>query len=101
MMLTEYIFWTAGLLFAVASVLALIKIITGPTILDRIVASDKLVTTLMLAVGAEMVYNRHTNTIVLMIALAATSFLGTVMVARHVRRRENEQITANGKRVSE
>ncbi|HUH53872.1 MAG TPA: monovalent cation/H+ antiporter complex subunit F [Microbacteriaceae bacterium] len=88
-MQTDIIFIGAGVLFALAAIFALVHIMLGPTLLDRMVASDMLVTTLMLAVGAEMVYHRHTNTIVLMVALAATSFLATVMVARHVRKRDS------------
>lgn len=77
--------------FTVAGLLALIRIVTGPTILDRIVATDMLLTTLMLAVGAEMVVNSHTDTIPLMVVLAATSVFATIMVARYVKRRNNSQ----------
>lgn len=78
-----------GASFAFAALVALVRVIMGPTILDRMVASDVLVTTLMLIVGAEMVINRHTNTIVLMILLASTSVFATIMVAKYVRRRED------------
>lgn len=94
-MLDTFVWWVtliAGIGFAVAAVLALLRVMYGPTILDRIVASDVLVTTLMLAVGAEMVINQHTNSIGLMVVLAATSVLATIMVATYVRRRsETEQ----------
>lgn len=76
-----------GASFAFAALVALYRVIVGPTILDRMVASDVFVTTLMLIVGAEMVLNRHTNTIVLMVLFASTSVFATIMVAKHVRRR--------------
>lgn len=78
-----------GASFAFAALVALYRVIVGPTILDRMIASDVFVTTLMLIVGAEMILNRHTNTIVLMIIFASTSVFATIMVAKHVRRRED------------
>lgn len=92
-MLDNVVWWItlcAGIGFALTALFALIRIIIGPTILDRMVASDVLVTTLMLTVGAEMVINRHSNTVGLMVLLAATSVLATIMVARYVRRRQDD-----------
>ncbi|MBK0419235.1 sodium:proton antiporter [Leucobacter sp. CSA1] len=77
----------AALGIAATALCALVRIIQGPTILDRMIASDVLLTTLMLAVGAEMVVRGHTETIPLMIAIAATSVFATITVARYVKRR--------------
>ncbi len=71
----------------VTAVMALVRIVRGPTILDRMVASDVLLTTLVLAIGSNMVLQGHTVGIVLMAAIAATSVLATIVVARYVRRR--------------
>lgn len=90
--ISTWITLAAGAGFAIAAVLALIRVIFGPTILDRMVASDVLVTTLMLVVGTEMVINKHTTTIGLMILLAATSVLATIMVAIYVRRRQGRPV---------
>jgi multicomponent Na+:H+ antiporter subunit F len=59
----------------------------GPSILDRMIASDMLLTTIICAMGAEMIYNSHTRNLTAMIVLAATAFLGAVVVARYVSRR--------------
>lgn len=69
------------------AIMALVRIVRGPTILDRMVASDVLLTTLVLAIGSNMVVQGHTVGIVLMAAIAATSVLATIVVARYVRRR--------------
>jgi multicomponent Na+:H+ antiporter subunit F len=74
----------AGALFAAAAVGAVIRIVRGPTILDRMLASDVLLTTLLLVVGAEMVLNGHTRTIPVMLVLAGTAAFSTVAVARYV-----------------
>jgi len=78
--------WIAGSLFFATALLALYRVIAGPSIVDRIIASDVLLTTLILVVGAEMVANQHTRTIPLMVVLAATAILGTVSVARFITR---------------
>lgn len=66
---------------------AVARIVMWPTILDRMIASDVLLTTLMLAVGADMVLRGHTDSIPLMTVIAATAVLATIVVARYVRRR--------------
>lgn len=78
------IYLVTGLLFAAAAFLAVARIIRGPSILDRVIASDVLLTTLTLVVGSEMVINGHTRTIPLMVVLAATAVFSTIAVARYV-----------------
>ena len=42
----------AGILFGVSAVLAVFRIIRGPSVLDRVIASDVLVATIMCVLGA-------------------------------------------------
>lgn len=72
---------------SLTALFALVRVVRGPTILDRMIASDVLLTTLMLAVGADMIFRGHTDTIPLMTVIAATSIFATITVARYVRRR--------------
>lgn len=76
----------------VTAVFAIIRIVRGPTILDRMVASDVLLTTLLIVAGADMVLRRHTENIPLMTAVAATAVLATIAVARYVRRRAERPV---------
>jgi len=78
--------WISGILFFLAALLALYRVIRGPSIVDRVIASDVLLTTLILVAGAEMVANQHTRTIPLMVVLSATAILSTVSVARFITR---------------
>lgn len=71
---------------ALTAIAAIIRIVRGPTILDRMVASDVLLTTLMLAVGADMALRGHSDSIPIMVAIGATAVLATIVVARYVRR---------------
>lgn len=97
MMSTESILMIlAAIGFTITALLTLVRIVIGPTILDRMVASDVLVTTLMIAVGADMVMRGHTDNIALMVILAATVVFGTVMVALYVRRRRNVAVSEKG-----
>lgn len=77
----------AGIGLTATALMALVRIVRGPTILDRMVASDVLLTTLMLAVGADMVVRHHTASIPLMTVIAATATFATIVVARFVKRR--------------
>ena len=84
--MNEWVFLAFGLMLTAAAGMALYRIARGPSILDRMIASDMLLTTMICAMGAEMVYNSHTRSLPAMLVLAATAFLGAVVVARYVSR---------------
>ncbi|MGO2746646.1 monovalent cation/H+ antiporter complex subunit F [Microbacterium sp.] len=75
--------------FSVAAVLTVIRIIRGPSILDRAVASDVLLTEVMCVIGAEMAINGHTRSIPVLLIIAAVGVFGSIAVARYVARRDN------------
>ena len=75
-------------IFAVAAVLTLWRIVRGPSILDRAVASDVLLTELMCVLGAEMAINQHTRTLPVLLVIAAVGVFGSISIARFVARRD-------------
>lgn len=75
--------------FGLAAVLALIRIVRGPSILDRAVASDVLLTEVMCVIGAEIAINGHTRNIPVLLIIAAVGVFGSIAVARFVARRDN------------
>lgn len=81
------------------AICALFRVVRGPTILDRMIASDVILTTLMLAVGTDMVVRNHTNTIALMTVIAATATFATIVVALYVKRRARRTPTATPQEV--
>ena len=83
----------AGAVFAAAAAATVVRIVRGPTILDRMLASDVLVTIVLLVVGAEMVVNRHTGSIPIMIVLAGSAAFSTVAVARYVSKQDHHERT--------
>ncbi|REJ06760.1 sodium:proton antiporter [Microbacterium bovistercoris] len=75
--------------FGIAAVLTLIRIVRGPSILDRAVASDVLLTEVMCVLGAEMAINGHTRNIPVLLVIAMVGVFGSIAVARFVARRDN------------
>lgn len=75
--------------FGLAAILAVIRIVRGPSILDRAVASDVLLTEVMCVIGAEMAINGHTRNIPVLLIIAAIGVFGSIAVARFVARRDN------------
>lgn len=83
---TVVVAWAVGFLLFLDVILTLIKLVRGPSVLNRALASDLLVSTLICAIGAEMVIRRHDSTLPILITLALLAFVGTVAVARFVAR---------------
>ena len=77
------------IVFVVAAVLTVWRIVVGPSILDRAVASDVLMTEVMCVLGAEMAINHHTRTLPVLLIIAAVGVFGSIAVARFVARKDN------------
>ena len=75
--------------FAAAALLTVWRIIRGPSILDRAVASDVLLTLVMCALGAEMAINHHTRSLPILLIIAAVGVFGSISIARFVARKDN------------
>lgn len=87
--------WAVIALLSAGAIVAVVRIVRGPGLLDRMIASDVLLTTVVLAVGAEMVVNDHRNSILLMIAITAVAAFATVAVARTVSKQDRSGDEAN------
>jgi multicomponent Na+:H+ antiporter subunit F len=79
----------AGLLMGAGAIGAIVRIIRGPSALDRIIASDVLVATAICAIGAEMAINGHTDTMPVLLGLALFGIVGSVSVARFLASRDD------------
>lgn len=77
-----------GVLFSAGGVAALYRVIRGPSLLDRVIASDVFVVTIMCVLGAEMAFNQHTETLPVLLVLAAFAFLGSVSFARFMAKQD-------------
>lgn len=80
--------WVIAIVFAASALVTLWRIVVGPSILDRAVAADVLLTLVMCALGAEMAVNHHTRTLPVLLIIAAVGVFGSISIARWVARRD-------------
>ncbi|WP_131106281.1 monovalent cation/H+ antiporter complex subunit F [Ornithinimicrobium sufpigmenti] len=78
--------WAIGGLLFLSALLSLIRITLGPSVLDRVVASDVLVSIVVCALGAYAALTDAWTTLPLLISLSLVGFMGSVAVARFVAR---------------
>ena len=64
--------------------LAVFRIVRGPTILDRMIGSDLVLTTVLVVIAVAMAVRRDLTAIPVLVVIAATSVFATVAVARAV-----------------
>jgi multicomponent Na+:H+ antiporter subunit F len=64
--------------------LAVFRIVRGPTILDRMIGSDMVLTTVLVVIAAAMVLRQDLTGIPVLVVISATSVFATVAVARAV-----------------
>ncbi|PWU51097.1 cation:proton antiporter [Micromonospora globispora] len=76
-------------LLSVTALLALARIYRGPSLLDRVVGADLLLSTMLGAVGAEAAVNRHATTLPVLVVLSLLGFVGSVAMVRFAVREES------------
>ncbi|GHJ16191.1 MULTISPECIES: monovalent cation/H+ antiporter complex subunit F [unclassified Micromonospora] len=75
-------------LLTVAGGLTLLRIIRGPSILDRAVATDVLLAVAVAAIATEAAYSRDATALPVLVVLAVVGFVGSVSVARFAARKD-------------
>lgn len=73
---------TVTVLLSVTAVLALVRIVRGPSLLDRVVGSEVLLAVIVAAVGTEAAINRHATTLPVLVVLSLLGFAGSVSIVR-------------------
>jgi multicomponent Na+:H+ antiporter subunit F len=73
-----------AVLLTVAGGLTLIRIVRGPSTLDRIVATDVLLAITVIAIAAEAAYSKDATALPVLVVLSLLGFTGSVVVARFV-----------------
>jgi multicomponent Na+:H+ antiporter subunit F len=79
-----------SVVFAASALVTLYRIIVGPSILDRAVAADVLLTLVVCVLGADMAINHHTRTLPVLLIIAAVGVFGSISIARWVARRDGQ-----------
>lgn len=76
-----------SVLLSLAAFGAILRMIKGPALLDRVLAADVLLVVVASALSLDMAANRHTNHLALVAAITLIGFVGSVTVARFVQER--------------
>lgn len=74
-------------LLTLAAALAVVRLVRGPSLADRIVATDLLITILVLGLAVEAARTNSGAFLSVMLVVAVLGFLGTTTVARFIERR--------------
>lgn len=83
--------WVAGGMLGVTALLALYRVARGPTMPNRAVALDVLVSAVVCALGVEATYNQHSNTLPILVVLSLVGMVGSVSIARFATGDEPEE----------
>lgn len=88
-MILQIVAVVASIMFGIAALFSVYRIVVGPSVLDRVIASDVLVATVICGLGAEMALNRHTDNLPVLLVLALFAVLGSLSVARFLPGRDS------------
>jgi multicomponent Na+:H+ antiporter subunit F len=77
-----YVWIAAGVMLSLAALATMLRMLLGPTTLDRLVALDTLVAVTMCAIGTWAAFSLDTTVTYSLTALALITFVGSVSVAR-------------------
>lgn len=75
-----------GVVLVVAALLVLVRIIRGPSVLDRTIASEVLISIMVCGFGLQAAITRSSTTLPILVSLALLGFVGSVAIARFVAR---------------
>ncbi|RHA43978.1 monovalent cation/H+ antiporter complex subunit F [Cellulomonas rhizosphaerae] len=78
----SWIIVACGVLLTTGAVLAVVRAEKGPSILDRTVALDIVVTTMIAAVALYAAVERRADVVPVLVVLSLVGFVGSVTVAR-------------------
>lgn len=77
-----YVWVAAGTMLSLAALATMVRMLIGPTTLDRLVALDTLVAVTMCVIGTWAAFSLDTTVTYSLTALALITFVGSVSVAR-------------------
>lgn len=83
--------WISVGMLSAATVLVLVRLALGPTMLNRAVALDVFVAIVVCGLALEAAYNRHSTTLPILVVLSLVGFVGSVSVARFAAREKKEE----------
>ena len=74
-------------LVSIGALLTTVRLVLGPSLADRVVATDLLLTLLTCSLGVVAARTGEGTYLIVMVVIAVVGFLSTAMVARFIERR--------------
>jgi multicomponent Na+:H+ antiporter subunit F len=87
MTLHEFIYYIVIPPLSISVIMILIRFIKGPTIIDRIIALDLMITTGIGFIGAYSILTNRSSFLDVAMILALIAFLGTVAFSYYIQKR--------------
>ena len=78
------IFWLAYGMLGVGALLALVRLARGPSLLDRVVATDILLVIIAAGLAVHATLNRDPTVVPVLVVVSLLAFVGSVSVARYI-----------------
>jgi multicomponent Na+:H+ antiporter subunit F len=92
MSLLEVASYISLALLAAGGIAAIYRIVVGPSILDRAIATDVLLIVISSALCVDMALNHHTDNIVFVVVASVIGFVGSVTLSRFVAESRKEPV---------
>jgi len=73
---------TVTAVLAVSALLVLVRVAWGPSILDRVVATDVMLAVIVAAIATEAAYTRDATALPVLVVISILGFTGSVSIAR-------------------
>lgn len=77
-----WVLFAAGAMLTLAALLLVVRVTVGPTILDRSMALDVMMSVMVCAVSLYAIHSEQAWVVPVLLALAAVGFVGAVSIAR-------------------
>ena len=77
-----YVWMIVSAMLMIAAVLTTIRVLRGPTSLDRLVALDTIIALCMCGLAAWAAFSRDSTVVPAIVALSLLSFVGSIAIAR-------------------
>jgi multicomponent Na+:H+ antiporter subunit F len=78
------VYWTAYLLLGGGALLALVRLARGPSLLDRVVATDVLLVIVSAGLAVYAALARDPTVVPVLVVVSLLGFVGSVSVARYI-----------------
>ena len=78
------VYWAAYLLLGAGALLALVRLALGPSLLDRVVATDTLLVIIAAGLAVHATLDRDPTVVPVLVVVSLLAFVGSVSVARYV-----------------